>query len=697
MRKIFDIHGGVHPAENKHQSMQRPITVAGIPPELIIPVGQHIGAPAKPTVAVGERVLKGQVIAEANGFVSVAKHASSSGTVSAIEDRAVPHQSGLPARCVVIETDGKDEWISDLPAVADYTTLDPAQLLERIRNAGIAGMGGAGFPSAVKLGPNQPIDTLVINGTECEPYITADDALMRERADEIIAGVEILRYLIKPTEATVIGIEDNKPEAIAAMQAAAGGSDIEIAVFPTKYPSGGEKQLIQILTGREVKSGGLPADVGVVCQNIGTATAINRAIKCGEPLLSRITTVTGDACSNKGNFEVLIGTPVRWLLDLGGYDPKACSRLIMGGPMMGFTLHDDSVPIVKTTNCLLAPTATELPPPQPAQACIRCGMCAEACPVSLLPQQMYWFARAQEHDKLEEHNLFDCIECGACSYACPSHIPLVQYYRAAKGEILHHREEKKKAEQSKARFEARQARIEREEQEKEAKRQARKEAAKARAAAAAKAGDGAGDAVADAVARAQAKRADGEAKTTVATAPSADPAQQAIEKAMAARAAAADASPLQKAQKTVDSLRARIEKTETKHAAAAAAGDDTAAILETTLQTLNEKLRKAETELTELQGDASAAQPTAADPAQLAIERAKAARAASANMSPAEKAEKAVTSLQSRIAKTRDKLQAAQDAGDDTAEILAETLAKLEQKLVDAEAELAALKQEASN
>jgi len=270
MSKTFGFHGGIHPPENKHQSVQTPIADAGIPPQLILPLSQHIGAPASPVVSVGEHVLKGQMIAEAQGFVSVPVHAPTSGRIEAIEDRLIPHPSGHLAPCIVIATDGRDEWIEHSGA-PDYRTLDKTDLIKVIRNAGIAGMGGAGFPSAVKLSlkPGTRIDTLIINGTECEPYITADDILMRERAVTIIEGAKILRHIIEPGE-TLIGVEDNKPEALAAMRAAAQGTGVEIVDFPTKYPSGGEKQLIEILTGKQVPSGGLPSDVGVLCQNIGS-------------------------------------------------------------------------------------------------------------------------------------------------------------------------------------------------------------------------------------------------------------------------------------------------------------------------------------------------------------------------------------------------------------------------------------------
>lgn len=303
MRKLFDFHGGIHPAEHKHLSLDGPVTEAGIPPELVLPLAQHIGAAAEPVVAVGDRVLKGQLLAEANGFVSVPLHAPSSGTVTAIEERLIAHPSGHTATCIVLATDGRDEWTT-LEPTADYRALEPDALRQRIRNAGIAGMGGAGFPTAVKLSPRpgSQVQTLIINGTECEPYITADDVLMREQAAELMAGVQILRHLLQPAQ-TLIGVEDNKPEAIAALRAALPAAPgAEIVVFPTKYPSGGEKQLIEILTGKQVPSGGLPLDVGVICQNVGSVAAIHDAVIHGRPLISRITTVTGEAVQHPGNF-----------------------------------------------------------------------------------------------------------------------------------------------------------------------------------------------------------------------------------------------------------------------------------------------------------------------------------------------------------------------------------------------------------
>ena len=671
MRKIFDFHGGIHPPENKHQSLQRPIRDAGIPPQLVLPLSQHIGAPARPVVAVGERVLKGQLIADALGFVSVPVHAPTSGTIVAIEDRLVAHPSGLLAPCIVIATDGLDEWTS-LVAPPDYRDMTTRELLARIRDAGIAGMGGAGFPTAVKLAtkPGSAVATLIINGTECEPYITADDILMREYPDRIVEGVNILHQLLQPGE-ILIGVEDNKPEAIAALRAAATGSAIEVVSFPTKYPSGGEKQLIELLTGKQVPSGGLPLDVGVICQNIGSVVAIADAVVRGRPLISRITTVTGEAVSEPGNFSVLLGTPMNYLLAQAGYQQGRNPRLVMGGPMMGFTVPDANVPIVKTTNCLLAPSETELPVPPPAQACIRCGMCAQACPASLLPQQLFWFAQAREFDKLERHNLFDCIECGACSWACPSNIPLVQYYRASKAEILQLRREHAKAEQARMRFEARQARIEQEEAAREAKRAARKLAAEQRAQMAAAGGEGVEDPIQAAIDRAKAKKA----------------AQQAV-----ATGAATETGERDKLEKAVVTTRARLDTASSKLAQARAEGSDLVDALQLGVDKTRAKLEAAELALQAFvdAGQTAPQQAVPTDAASVAIARAVAARAADAALDPVEKARTQLAGLEQRLAKSRARLDASRSKGEEEKiiGILVSTVAALEEKVSAARAQL---------
>lgn len=475
VQQFFDIPGGIHPAERKELSNRTPIQSMPLPARLILPLNQHIGSAAEPCVSVGQRVLKGQMIAEATAVVSAPLHAPTSGTVSFIGSQPYPHVSGMLAPAIVIDSDGLDEWC-ELQPCRHFQQLETRELLERIRDAGISGLGGAGFPSAVKLSarPQQKIHTLIINGTECEPYITADDLLMREKAAELLSGIDILMQLIKPDQ-VLIGIEDNKQEAAAAVRQLIGERPYQVVVFPTKYPSGGEKQLIQILTGREVPSGGLPADIGVLCQNVGTAVAIHDAVILGRPLISRITTLTGEALARPMNVECLIGTPVSELLAFAGLDQGKLNRLIMGGPMMGFTLPSLDVPLIKTTNCLLASTAAELPAPPPAQPCIRCGDCAQVCPASLLPQQLHFFALGEQTEQLKAHQLFDCIECGACAYVCPSSIPLVQYYRAAKAGIREQEQLQLKADYSKQRFELRQERLRLAEEQKEAERQARAE------------------------------------------------------------------------------------------------------------------------------------------------------------------------------------------------------------------------------
>jgi electron transport complex protein RnfC len=393
--------------------------------------------------------------------------------------------SGMPADCLIIEADGNDEWIEH-QGLEDYTQLPKPELIEFIRQAGVAGMGGAGFPTDVKLhlGDDHIVNTLIINAAECEPYITADDMLMRERAEQILGGIEIIAHLLKPLH-IMVGIEDNKPQAIRALHAALDNStlNLDIVITPTKYPSGGEKQLIKLLTGIEVPSGKIPADVGIVCQNIGTTTAIFKAVTYGEPLISRIVTVTGQAAGHKQNYEVRIGTRFTDLLDHSDVDRKQMYRLIVGGPMMGITVEDEQIPVIKTTNCVIAGSVQEMPPQPPAQACIRCGMCEQVCPAELLPQQLHWFAKGREFDKARNHNLFDCIECGACSYVCPSNIPLVQYYRFAKAEIRKEDAEQRKSDHARIRFEARLERLERAKVEKEERRKQRAaDAARAQAA-----------------------------------------------------------------------------------------------------------------------------------------------------------------------------------------------------------------------
>ena len=484
---LWDIPGGIHPPQNKTQSTQLPLVSLAIPPQLIIPLNQHIGAAAKPLVKPGDKVLAGELIGAADGIFSANIHASSSGTVVAIEERAIPHPSGMRALSVVIATDNKHEK-TNFDACANYLALEPLALLKKIREAGIAGLGGAGFPTSVKLSikSTQTIDVLIINGAECEPYITADDLLMQTHAEDIIAGVYLLSHILRHPTRLVIGVEDNKPKAINALRTALqefnglkspDDAAAEIISIPTKYPSGGAKQITQIITGREIPQGHHSADVGVICLNVGTLVAAWRAVRFGEPLISRITTLVGEALEIQRNVQVLIGTPIDFVLAQHGFDASKALRVIMGGSLMGFTLPDLQAPVIKTTNCILAASKKELPLPPPAQACIRCGLCSEVCPASLLPQQLFWYAQAEDTDRLQAYHLFDCIECGACSYVCPSKIPLVQYYRAAKGQIRQQDADKERADHSRQRFEFRQQRFAKEEAAKELKRIARKQAA----------------------------------------------------------------------------------------------------------------------------------------------------------------------------------------------------------------------------
>ncbi|HEK0600030.1 TPA: electron transport complex subunit RsxC [Proteus mirabilis] len=471
--KIWDFKGGIHPPEMKLQSSRTPMRIAQLPDEVTIPIHQHLGTPGQLCVKVGDHVLKGQALTRGVGR-TLPVHASISGTVTAIEPFPSTHPSGLPEIAVKIVSDGKDEWREKSPLV-DYQSQSKEVLLTRIHEAGIAGLGGAGFPTATKLkGGGDLVKTLIINAAECEPYITADDRLMQEHADEVIAGCQILMHILSPDE-VLIGIEDNKPEAIAALKQALAALTNEkrifIRVIPTKYPSGGAKQLTKILTGKEVPSGGRSSDIGVLMQNVGTVVAIKRAIIDDEPLIERVVTVTGQGAKTPGNFWARLGTPIYALIKQAGFVAGSEQMVIMGGPLMGFTLPDLNAPVIKITNCLLIPSPEEMDTDNIEEACIRCGQCVDACPSGLLPQQLYWFSKGKEHEKAQQHNLFDCIECGACAFVCPSNIPLVQYYRQEKAEIREIDAEAKRAAEAKARFEAKKIRMEREKLEREARHQ----------------------------------------------------------------------------------------------------------------------------------------------------------------------------------------------------------------------------------
>ena len=464
VHQLWQFRGGLHLDEHKDESTSLPISSIPLPQKLILPLQQHLGHTAEPIVKKGDQVLKGQKIAEATGYVSVPLHAPTSGTVTDIDNYPIAHPSALKSMCIVIEPDGQDQWIEKHP-VSNFESLEPEQISELVLEAGIVGMGGAGFPSFIKLNPGEEkkVKTLILNGAECEPYITCDDMLMREQAESIVTGAGIILRALQ-AEHCMIGIEDNKPEAIAAMQtAAAAFSEIEVVTVPTLYPAGGEKQLIKILTGLEVPNQSIPGSIGIVCHNIATANAIYRAVVLGEPSISRVLTVTGEKIKKARNLEILIGTPFNDVINACDGLTNENATLVMGGPMMGFPVHSKLAPVIKTCNCILVRERdthheTNMP-------CIRCGQCAEVCPVNLLPQQLYWYARARDFDKTQDYKLFDCIECGCCDYVCPSHIPLVQYYRFAKTEIWVQEQEKQKSDIARERHEFRNSRLERDKRE----------------------------------------------------------------------------------------------------------------------------------------------------------------------------------------------------------------------------------------
>ena len=474
--KIWDFKGGIHPPEMKSQSNQSPIQQSELAHDFYVPIKQHAGSAGNVLVKEGDYVLKGQPLTQGDGLRTLPVHAPTSGTVKFIGKHVAPHPSGLTEDMIHIQADGLDKWREQFP-LEEFFTQPVEQLIDRIYQAGVAGLGGAVFPTAAKIqSAEKKVKLLIINGAECEPYITCDDRLMRDYTDEMIEGIRILRYILRP-EKVVIAVEDNKPEAIQAIQQSLhGANDIELRVIPTKYPSGAAKQLIYLLTGMEVPSGGRSYDIGVLMHNVGTAFAIKRAVINDEPLIERVVTLTGDKISEKGNYWVRLGTPVDHLLAQVGYQYDERFPVFAGGPMMGLQLSDLNAPVTKLINCLLAPDHFEYGEPEPEQSCIRCSACSDACPVNLMPQQLYWYARSEDHQKSEEYSLKDCIECGVCAYVCPSHIPLIQYFRQEKAKIWEIKEKAKKAEEAKIRFEAKQARMEREEQERKARSQRAAEA-----------------------------------------------------------------------------------------------------------------------------------------------------------------------------------------------------------------------------
>ncbi|WIM81372.1 electron transport complex subunit RsxC [Gallibacterium anatis] len=477
--RLWDFPGGIHPPEMKQQSNGTKLSRLKQPDTYYIALKQHAGKAGQLLVQVGDYVLKGQALTQGDDYRTLPVHAPTSGTITAIGDYASPHPSGLPETTITLQADGKDLWRERQP-IEDFLTVPPEQLLQKIYQAGIAGLGGAVFPTASKIASAEnKVKLLIINGAECEPYITCDDRLMRDRSLDILEGIRILRYILRPQK-VVLAIEDNKAEAIEAMQQAlSGANDIEIRVIPTKYPSGAAKQLIQVLTGLEVPNNGRSSQIGVLMNNVATAFAVKKAIIDDEPLIERVVTLTGDKIPQPRNVWARIGTPIYHLLQQAGYQYDDRFPVFMGGPMMGFILPNLNSPVTKVTNCLIAPDHFEYQPPPQERNCIRCSACSDHCPIKLMPQQLYWFARSEDHEKSEQYNLKDCIECGVCAYVCPSNIPLIQYFRQEKAKIAELKLKAKLAEEAKVRFEAKQARMEREKQERDRRTQLAAEARRA--------------------------------------------------------------------------------------------------------------------------------------------------------------------------------------------------------------------------
>jgi electron transport complex protein RnfC len=437
----FTFRGGIHPPYNKGLSSGSPIRELPLPARLVVPLSQHLGAPAKPLVSVGDTVKAGQLIAEQNGFISAPVHAPACGQVVAIEETLTP--SGRPCAAIVIETHGAPEW-ELLPRLENWPSIDKKELLARIGEAGVVGMGGAGFPTRIKLSPpaDKPIDTVILNGAECEPYLTSDHRMMLEHADGIRTGAEIIRHILG-AKALRIAIEDNKPDAIAAMEKAFQdiAGDVAITVLRTSYPQGSEKQQIYSVTGREAPRGGLPMDVGCVVENVGTAYAVCDAVVNGRPLVGRVISVTGDAIRQPANLLAPVGTLYSDLVAACGGLTRKAAKIISGGPMMGFAVSTLNVPTGKTASGLLLLSSAKVSC-FTSQACISCGRCIEACPMRLTPSELSQCIEADDIEGAEQVALMDCIECGSCAFVCPARRPLVHHMRRGKAIVMAKRSKK---------------------------------------------------------------------------------------------------------------------------------------------------------------------------------------------------------------------------------------------------------------
>jgi electron transport complex protein RnfC len=461
--RLHHFHGGLRLRHNKKISCQVPVEKTPLAIRYFVPLRQQTGREAEPLVRTGQSVMKGDPVGRFPQLGGGYLHAPTSGRVTAIARHPNSHPSGEEGLCVVLKPDGLDRW-GPLEPLTDWEGTDPGLLRQKIRDAGIVGLGGAVFPTGVKVGEasERGIHTLILNGAECEPYISCDEMLMREQPDTIIHGARILQRAIG-AERTVIAIEDQMGAVNASLTGAikrSGAAGIEIVKVTTIYPEGGEKQLVQVLTGLEIPAGGRPTDLGLLCQNVATATAVARAVSEGKPLIERIVTVTGNGIRKPRNLLAQIGTPIANLVDqCGGYAPGA-ARLVLGGPMMGYALASDSNPVIKAANCILVLTEDDIRPPQPEMPCIRCGECARVCPAMLLPQQLNWSIRNGLWDETTDLGLAECIECGCCDFVCPSHIPLVEWFRFGKSELQILNAERQQAETARMRFEARESRLE---------------------------------------------------------------------------------------------------------------------------------------------------------------------------------------------------------------------------------------------